>query len=81
MPWYLHLTVYHCSFGSNELGESRAPKGLCVRSKSPSRVRDGDEGIHGRNGGEKYFLKEEALITCDFHESETLPLAYLSSCS
>ena len=36
----------------------RALDGLRVSSKSPSRVRDGDgdEGVAGRNGREKYYL-------------------------
>ena len=38
--------------GSNARGESRAFEGRCVCSKSPSRVRDGDEGAAGRNGRE-----------------------------
>ena len=38
--------------------------------KSPSRVRDGDgdEGVAGRNGREKYILKERSMI---FHKKET----------
>ena len=44
-----------CSSGSNVRGESRALEGHCVSLKSPSRVRDGDEGVAGRNGREKYF--------------------------
>ena len=49
-----HLTVslYLCSSGSNAWGESRAREGCRVSSKSPSRVRDGDEGVAGRNGRE-----------------------------
>ena len=49
-----HLTVslYLCSSGSNEQGESRAREWRRVSSKSPSRVRDGDEGVAGRNGRE-----------------------------
>ena len=33
-----------------------------VSSKSPSMVRDGDEGVAGRNGREKYFPDEGSLI-------------------
>ena len=53
-PSAAHLTVslYLCSSGSNARGESRAREGRCVSSKSPSRVRDGDEGVAGRNGRE-----------------------------
>ena len=49
-----HLTVslYLCSSGSNARGESRAREGRRVSSKSPSRVRDRDEGVVGRNGRE-----------------------------
>ena len=32
--------------------KSMAIEGHCVSSKSSSRVRDGDEGVAGRNGGE-----------------------------
>ena len=41
--------VHFCSSGGNARGESRALEGRCVSSKSPSRVRDGDEGVAGRN--------------------------------
>ena len=49
-----HMTVslFLFSFGSNARGESRAREGRRVSSKSPSRVRDRDEGIAGRNGRE-----------------------------
>ena len=49
-PSTAHLTVslYLCSSGSNAPGESRAWEGCLVSSKSPSRVRDGDEGVAGR---------------------------------
>ena len=53
-PSATHLTVslYLCSSVSNARGESRALEGRCVSSKSLSRVRDGDEGVAGRNGRE-----------------------------
>ena len=38
--------------GSNTRSESRALEVRRVSSKSPSRVRDGDEGVAGRNGRE-----------------------------
>ena len=59
-----HLTVslYLCSSGSNARGESRAREGRRVSSKSPSRVRDGDEGVAGRKGREKYFSDKGSLI-------------------
>ena len=51
-PSAAHLTVslYLCSSRSNAQGESRALEGRHVRSKSPSRVQDGDEGVAERNG-------------------------------
>ena len=50
-PSAAHPTVslYLCSSGSNARGESRAREGRRVSSKSPSRVRYGDEGVAGRN--------------------------------
>ena len=59
-PSAAHLTVslYLCSSGSNALGESRAQEGRRVSSKTPSWVRDGDEGVAGRNGREKCFPDE-----------------------
>ena len=52
VPSAEHMTtsLYLCSSGSNARGESRAREGRRVSSKSPSRVRDGDEGVAGRNG-------------------------------
>ena len=35
----------------------KAIEGRRVSSKSPPRIRDGDEGVAGRNGREKYFPK------------------------
>ena len=54
VPSEAHLTVslYLCSSGSNTWGKSRALEEHLVSSKSPSRVRDGDEGVAGRNGRE-----------------------------
>ena len=51
LPCVPHLTVslYLCSSGSNARGESRAQEGRRVSSKSPSRVRDRDEGVAGMN--------------------------------
>ena len=46
------VSLYLCSSGSNARGESKALEGRRVSSNSPSRVRDGDEGVAGRNGGE-----------------------------
>ena len=45
----LTVSLYLCSSGSNAQGESRAQEGRRVSSKSLSRVRDGDEGVAGRN--------------------------------
>ena len=52
-----HLTVslYLWSSRSNTRGESRTLEGHRVSSKSPSRVRDGDGGVAGRNGRDKCF--------------------------
>ena len=49
---HLMVSLYLCSSGSNARGELRAREGRRVSSKSPSRVRDGDEGVAGRNGRE-----------------------------
>ena len=46
---HLMVSLYLCSSGSNARGESRAGEGRRVSSKSPSRVRDGDKGVAGRN--------------------------------
>ena len=46
----------------NARSESKALEGCRVSSKSPSRVRDGDEGVAGRNGREKCFTDEGSLI-------------------
>ena len=48
----LTVSVYLCSSGSNAQGELRAREGRSVSSKSPSRVRDRDEEVAGRNGRE-----------------------------
>ena len=55
-----HLTasLYLCSSGSNARGELRALEGRRVSSKKPLSVRDGDEGVDGRNRREKYFPDE-----------------------
>ena len=54
LPCVPHLTVslYLCSSGSNARGKVRPLEGCRVSSNSPSRVRDGDEGVAGRNGRE-----------------------------
>ena len=61
-PSAAHLTVslYLCSSGSNARGESRALEGRRVSSKSPSRVRDGDEGVAGRNVRERIIFSKKA---------------------
>ena len=78
MPGVAHLTVslYLCSSGSNARGESRAQEGRRVSSKSPSRVRDGDEGVVRRNGREQCFSDKGSLIcppgkSMSFHKKET----------
>ena len=64
VPCAVHLTVplYLCSSGSNARGESRALEGCGVISKSPSRFRDGDEGVAGRSTTEMCFPDEESFI-------------------
>ena len=64
VPSAPHLTVslYLYSSGINAWGESRALEGQRVSSKSPSRVRNRDEGVAGRNGREKRFPDEGSLI-------------------
>ena len=52
---YSMVSYCLCSSTSNARGESRALKGRCVGSKSPSRVRDRHEEVAGRNGREKFF--------------------------
>ena len=42
--------------------KARAREGRRVSSKGPSGVQDGDEGVAGRNGREKYFPDEGSLI-------------------
>ena len=56
MPSKAHLTVslFLCSSGSNARGKSRALEGRRVNSKSPLRVRDGDEGVAERNYKKNY---------------------------
>ena len=60
----------------NAHGKSLALEGRRVCSKSPSRVRDGDERVAGRNGREKYFPDKESLIcppgkSMNYHKKET----------
>ena len=70
------VSLYLCSSGSNARGESRAREGRRVSSKSPSRVRDGDEEVAGRNGRE-YCSPNEGSLICPpgksmiFHKKET----------
>ena len=54
-PAHLTVSLFLCRSGSNTWGQSRALEGRHVSSKSPSRVRDGDKGVAGRNGREEYF--------------------------
>ena len=59
-PFHNQGSVCNCAFSTNAQsrfasvvvdgrGESRAHEGRHVSSKSPSRVRDGEEGVAGRN--------------------------------
>ena len=79
LPSAPYLTV---SFFSSVVSDAtyasrlRALEGHCVSSKSPSRVRDGYEGVAGRNGRELCFPDEGSLIcppgkSMSFHEKET----------
>ena len=73
---HLTMSLYLCSSGSNARGKSRAWEGRRVSSKSPSRVRDGDEGVAGRNGREYCFPDEGSLIcppgkSMSFYKKET----------
>ena len=58
---HLMVSLYLCSSGSNAQGESRAREARRVSSKSPSRVRDRDEGVAGTNKPEKWFPNEGTL--------------------
>ena len=57
-PTHLKVSLHLCSFESNVQGKTRALKGLCVTSKSPSSVRDGDKGVSARHGRKKCFPDE-----------------------
>ena len=46
---FLTLFLFTCSSTSNARGKLRALEGRCASSKSPSRVRDRDEGVAGRS--------------------------------
>ena len=59
---HLMVSLYLCSSESNARGEARNLKGHSVCSKSPSRVRDRDKGVAGRNRREKYFPEDGSLI-------------------
>ena len=62
--WHSGLPIFWGSdSGSKELRvRSRALEGRSVHSKSPSKVRDLDVGVAGRNGREKCFLDKGSLI-------------------
>ena len=62
------MSLYLCSSGSNARGEARALEGRRVSSNSPSRARDGDKEVAGRNGREECFPDEGSLI---FYKKET----------
>ena len=55
MDFPVSLPLFLLRSGSNARGESRALEGRRVSSKSPSRVRDGDEGVARRNVRERIF--------------------------
>ena len=52
VPHAQSVFLFLCSCGSN----------ACVSSKNPSKVQDGDEGVAGREGREKYFLDKGSFI-------------------
>ena len=56
------VSLYRCSSEIKAQGELRALDGCRFSSKSPLRVRDGDERVSGRNGSEKFFPDEGSLI-------------------
>ena len=62
----LTVSLMLCSAGSNATGESRALEGCSVSSKSPTRVRVGDQGVAGRNGREKYLTDLPSKQINDF---------------
>ena len=59
---HLMVSLFLCSSGSNARGVARALEGRRVSSKSPSRVRDGDEGAAGRNRREWSLPNERSLL-------------------
>ena len=61
-----HTWQCPCISGSNAQGESRALEGRRVSSISPSRVRDGDEGVAGRNYGKYSLLARGHWFANDF---------------
>ena len=62
----LTASIYLFSSGRNALGESRALEGRRVKERGPSRIRDGDGGVTGRNGIEKCFLSMAAGLLIFF---------------
>ena len=52
---HLPVSLWLCSSRNNSRGELRALEERHVSSKSPSRVRNGDEGVAGRNYREMRF--------------------------
>ena len=82
MSWDLH--AYRCTpAGFSRVSvvpeavhqARRGPlKGTVSALKSPSRVQVGDEGVAGRNGGEKYFTDMEGKLMI-FHIEGTEKLS------
>ena len=67
LTWFINLPpvsllLFLLRSGSKARGESRALEGHHVSSKSPSRVRDRDKGVAGRNGRELCLPEEGSLI-------------------
>ena len=77
MPSATHLraSLFLCSSKSNARGELTALEGRHISSQSPSRLRNGDDGIAERNGREKYFT-DEGLLICP--RSKSIFFAYLA---
>ena len=77
-------TTWQCPFFSvvpESMHEHEASRGRHASSKSPSRVRDRDEGVAGRNGREKCFPDKGSLICppaqCKVHACSSLKSAWI----
>ena len=74
---HVSVSLYLCSSGSNARGESRALEGRCVSSKSPSKVRDRDQGVAWRNERKRIVFPDEGSLiwptgkSMHFYKKET----------